>query len=238
MFSLDTVTVTYNDTSLVRDVSMTLEKGEVHYLMGPNGSGKSSLALGLMGYPGYQTTGKIVLDGQEIQTVDAHKRARQGLFLSMQYPPAITGVTVLTLLKNAYQALGGQENILAFQKMLHAEADALGIDRDFLRRNVNDGFSGGEKKRLELLQLAILKPKVAILDEPDSGVDVDGIQLMGKTLRNFQQQGMTILVITHYAHLGEFLPPDHIQVMKQGAIVTHGDKRLMTDIQQFGFEAL
>lgn len=238
MLNLDAVSVTIDDQEIVKGVSVEVPAGEVHYLMGPNGSGKSSLALGLMGFPGYELSGSATLDSVSLFDLPVHKRAQAGIFLSMQHPPAVKGVTVMTLLKNAYKALGGTESLLAFQKLVHAEVDALGISRDFLRRHVHDGFSGGEKKRLELLQLAVLRPKLAILDEPDSGLDVDGIKLLASQMNRLREDGMTFVIITHYASLLAEFPPDRVHVLKSGTLVASGDQSLAEHIQANGFETL
>ena len=239
LFEIHNLSVSVEKTPIVDSVSLSLDTAQTIYVMGPNGSGKSSLALALAGYPGYQVEGKALLNGENLLDITPEKRAQKGLFLSMQHPPVVKGVTVMTLLKNAYQALGGSESILGFQKLLMAEADRLGISRDFLRRTVNEGFSGGEKKRMELLQLAVLRPAVAILDEPDSGLDVDGIQLLATELARLQKEyGMSLMIISHYAHLLQSLPATSVYVMKKGKIVTHGQGELVEKIQAEGFEQL
>ena len=236
---MNDLTIQIEETTIVQSFSASLGAGETLYLMGPNGSGKSSTALALMGYPGYKATGQVLLEGHNLLDLSPDKRAQAGLFLSLQHPPVVKGVTVMTLLKNAYQALGGSGSILDFQKTLFSESDRLGVSRDFLRRNVNDGFSGGEKKRLELLQLAVLQPKVAILDEPDSGLDVDGIQLLATELARLQKEcGMSFIVITHYNHLLPALPASQVCVMKSGKVVLHGGQEIMEQIQVNGFESL
>lgn len=233
MLKLDHITITKDDKELIKDVSLQIQKGHIHYLMGPNGSGKSTLALGIMGYPEYTVEGDIIFEKQSIQDISPDKRARLGLFLSMQYPPAIRGVTILSLIKNAYQAIHGKVNVLEFRNLVLNEVLRLGLDESILSRGVNEGFSGGERKRLELLQLIILKPKLAILDEPDSGVDIDALKIMSSELQNLSEQGMTLCIITHHGQLD--LTPDKISIIKQGVIVEEGDYALLSQIQQKGF---
>ena len=214
-------------------MSFKIKKGDVHYLMGPNGSGKSTLALSIMGYPEYEIEGKIIFEEQDIAMLSPDKRARLGLFLSMQYPPAIKGVTILSLLKNAYQAINGRVNVLEFRKQVLTEAQNLGLGADVLSRYVNDGFSGGERKRLELLQLIILTPKLAILDEPDSGLDIDAIKLMSTALDKLSQEGMTFLIITHLGQLSS--QPDRVSVIKNGVITEEGGVEMLAKLQENGF---
>lgn len=233
MLKLNHITIKKDDKNLINDISLNIQKGHIHYLMGPNGSGKSTLALGIMGYPEYSVRGDILFEDQSIQDMSPDKRARLGLFLSMQYPPAIRGVSVLSLIKNAYQAVHGAVNVLEFRTLVLKEALRLGLDESVLSRGVNEGFSGGERKRLELLQLIILKPKLAILDEPDSGVDIDALKIMSSELQNLSAQGITLCIITHHGQLN--LKPDRISIIKQGKLFEEGDYTLLSQIQQKGF---
>jgi Fe-S cluster assembly ATP-binding protein len=233
MLKLQNITVTKDDKTIVSDISCEIKKGDIHYLMGPNGSGKSTLALAIMGYPEYEVEGQIIFEGQDITRLAPDKRAKLGLFLSMQYPPAIKGVTILSLLKNAYQAIYGKVNVLEFRKLVLEEANKLGLGADILSRYVNDGFSGGERKRLELLQLIILKPKLAILDEPDSGLDIDAIKLMSKELEKLSKAGMTLLIITHLGQLSS--QPDKVSIIKSGVITEEGGVEILTRLQEKGF---
>jgi len=233
MLKLQNITVTKDDKTIVSDISCEIKKGDIHYLMGPNGSGKSTLALAIMGYPEYEVEGQIIFEGQDITRLAPDKRAKLGLFLSMQYPPAIKGVTILSLLKNAYQAIYGKVNVLEFRKLVLEEANKLCLGADILSRYVNDGFSGGERKRLELLQLIILKPKLAILDEPDSGLDIDAIKLMSKELEKLSKAGMTLLIITHLGQLSS--QPDKVSIIKSGVITEEGGVEILTRLQEKGF---
>jgi Fe-S cluster assembly ATP-binding protein len=233
MLKLQNITITKDDKTIVSDICCEIKKEDIHYLMGPNGSGKSTLALAIMGYPEYEVEGQIIFDGQNIAKISSDKRAKLGLFLSMQYPPAIKGVTILSLLKNAYQAIYGKVNVLEFRKQVLAEADKLGLGANILSRYVNDGFSGGERKRLELLQLIILKPKLAILDEPDSGLDIDAIKLMSKELNRLSSEGMTFLIITHLGQLS--VKPNRVTIIKKGLITEEGGAEILARLQNKGF---
>ncbi len=233
MLKLQNITITKDDKTIISDISLEIKNGNMHYLMGPNGSGKSTLALAIMGYPEYEVEGEIIFEGQDITRLSPDKRAKLGLFLSMQYPPAIKGVTILSLLKNSYQAIYGKVNVLEFRKKVLDEATKLGLGADTLSRYVNDGFSGGERKRLELLQLIILKPKLAILDEPDSGLDIDATKLMSTELEKLSKEGMTFLIITHLAQLSS--KPDRVSIIKNGKIVEEGGVKILARLQERGF---
>ncbi|MEY2985985.1 MAG: hypothetical protein RJB24_214 [Candidatus Parcubacteria bacterium] len=233
MLKLQNLIVKKDDKTIISDISLEIKKGHIHYLMGPNGSGKSTLALAIMGCPEYEVEGEIIFEGQDITRLAPDKIAKLGLFLSMQYPPAIKGVTILSLLKNSYQAINGKVNVLEFRKKVLDEATKLGLGVDTLSRYVNDGFSGGERKRLELLQLIILKPKLAILDEPDSGLDIDAIKLMSIELEKLSKAGMTFLIITHLAQLSS--KPDRVSIIKNGEITEEGGVETLAKIQERGF---
>lgn len=233
MLKLQNITITKDDKTIISDISLEIKNGNMHYLMGPNGSGKSTLALAIMGYPEYEVEGEIIFEGKDISKLTPDKRAKLGLFLSMQYPPAIKGVTILSLLKNSYQAINGKVNVLEFRKKVLDEATKLGLGADTLSRYVNDGFSGGERKRLELLQLIILKPKLAILDEPDSGLDIDATKLMSTELEKLSKAGMTFLIITHLAQLSS--KPDRVSIIKNGKIVEEGGVEILDRLQEKGF---
>ncbi len=237
MFRVENFKVTVGKLEIVKNINFEIPDGEIHYLMGSNGSGKSTLALGLMGYPSYQTEGKVFIDNKDIREYTTSDKAKLGLFLSMQNPPVIKGVTVINLLKNAYQILVKNISILAFQKVIHQEIEKLGIDKSFLTRYVNDGFSGGEKKKLELLQLSLLKPKVAILDEPDSGLDVDAINLFGTSLKQIVEDNhMSVLIITHHTNLIHNLPPTKVYIMNKGEIIKQGGQELVSEVAEKGFQ--
>jgi Fe-S cluster assembly ATP-binding protein len=233
MLKLEHIIIKKDEKSIIKDISIDIEEGNIHYLMGPNGSGKSTLALAIAGYPEYNIEGNIFFKNENIIELSPDKRAKLGLFLSMQYPPAIKGVSILSLIKNAYQAINGPVNVLEFRTRVVEEVKRLGLDESILSRGVNEGFSGGERKRLELLQLIILKPKLAILDEPDSGLDIDALKLMSSELKQLNQNGMTFIIITHQGQLE--LIPNKVTVIKNGIVVEKGDIQVLSQIQAQGY---
>jgi Fe-S cluster assembly ATP-binding protein len=235
MLKLEHIIIKKDEKSIIKDISIDIEEGNIHYLMGPNGSGKSTLALAIAGYPEYNIEGNIFFKNENIVELSPDKRAKLGLFLSMQYPPAIKGVTILSLIKNAYQAINGPVNVLEFRTLVVEEVKRLGLDESILSRGVNEGFSGGERKRLELLQLLILKPKLAILDEPDSGLDIDALKLMSSELKQLNQNGMTFVIITHQGQLE--LTPNKVTIIKNGIVVEEGDAQILSQIQSKGYNA-
>jgi Fe-S cluster assembly ATP-binding protein len=235
MLKLEHIIIKKDEKSIIKDISIDIEEGNIHYLMGPNGSGKSTLALAIAGYPEYNIEGNIFFKNENIIELSPDKRAKLGLFLSMQYPPAIKGVSILSLIKNAYQAINGPVNVLEFRTRVVEEVKRLGLDESILSRGVNEGFSGGERKRLELLQLLILKPQLAILDEPDSGLDIDALKLMSSELKQLNQNGMTFIIITHQGQLE--LTPNKVTVIKNGIVVEKGDIQVLSRIQSQGYNA-
>lgn len=222
---------------ILRDLSLTIPSGEVHALMGPNGSGKSTLANVLMGHPGYtHTAGTIELDGAPLHELSAEERAKAGLFLSFQYPVEIPGVSFLHLLRTAYAAIHGEgTSAVELRKKAEVAMEALGMPAAFLKRSVNEGFSGGEKKRAEIVQLAVLQPKYAILDETDSGLDVDALRTVAAGVEKLRGS-MGVLVITHYSRILAHLKPDAVHVMAGGQIVQSGGPDLAQTIEQQGYE--
>jgi len=230
--------VTTAGKEIVKGLSLTLKPGEVQAIMGPNGSGKSTLANALMGHPKYQITkGKIILDDAEITNESADKRARAGLFLSMQYPPEIPGVTITSFLRVAVGAmLGESQNPITFHKKLLEKMKELHMDPEFAKRAVNTGFSGGEKKRAEILQLAMLNPRYAILDETDSGLDVDALKIVAEGINHFKTKDRGILLITHYNRILKYVVPDIVHVMVDGKIVKSGGKELAEEIEETGYQ--
>ena len=235
MLKLEHIIIKKDEKSIIKDISIDIDEGNIHYLMGPNGSGKSTLALAIAGYPEYNIEGNIFFKNENIVELSPDKRAKLGLFLSMQYPPAIKGVSILSLIKNAYQAMNGPVNVLEFRALVVEEVKRLRLDESILSRGVNEGFSGGERKRLELLQLLILKPKLAILDEPDSGLDIDALKLMSSELKQLNQNGMTFVIITHQGQLE--LIPNKVTVIKNGIVVEKGDIQVLSRIQSQGYNA-
>ena len=229
---------------ILRGIDLTVEQGKVHALMGPNGSGKSTLAFSLTGHPKYEVTaGTATLNGEDVLGLAADKRARAGLFLSFQYPSAIPGVKVPNFLYAARQAVRpGELTPAKFRTLLLEKMDILGMDPSFLGRYLNDGFSGGEKKRLEMLQMAVLAPKYAILDETDSGLDVDALKDVGdsvKALRASDEGKDTgFLIITHYPRILSHIEPDVVHVMIDGRIVKTGDAALAHRIEREGYDVI
>jgi len=229
---------------ILKGIDLTVEQGKVHALMGPNGSGKSTLAFSLTGHPKYEVTaGTATLDGEDILALAADKRARAGLFLSFQYPSAIPGVKVPNFLYAARQAVRpGELTPAKFRALLLEKMDVLGMDPSFLGRYLNDGFSGGEKKRLEMLQMAVLAPKYAVLDETDSGLDVDALKDVCDSvaaLRESAEGAQTgFLIITHYPRILSYITPDVVHVMIDGRIVKTGDAELAHRIEREGYDVI
>ncbi|HZZ56640.1 MAG TPA: Fe-S cluster assembly ATPase SufC [Opitutaceae bacterium] len=232
--------VSIGDKEIVKGVSLTLRSGEVHAIMGPNGTGKSTLSKAIVGHPDYAITrGDVLLDGASILEMEPDERARAGLFLAFQYPSEIPGVTIANFLRAALQAkLGEGEEIdaTAYYKRLYQRMDLLKIDRKFTSRAVNDGFSGGEKKRCEILQMAMLEPKFALMDETDSGLDIDALKIVSDGVNQLRGPGLGVLVITHYQRLLNYIVPDFVHVMFDGRIVKSGDKSLAVELEAKGYD--
>ena len=222
---------------VVNDVSFVVESGETHVLMGANGSGKTSLVNTLAGHPKYKITqGEILLDGKDVSKSSVDERAKLGMFLSMQILPEIEGVTLANFLYTAYKGLkGGEISVLDFYKYLEQKADSVGINKEFLKRELNVGFSGGEKKQSEILQLLALEPKFAFLDEIDSGVDIDAINKVFAGIEQLRKKGAAFLLVTHDANILDKITPDTVYVMKDGKIIESGDKKLIEKIKKEGF---
>ncbi|MDW8045876.1 MAG: Fe-S cluster assembly ATPase SufC [Chloroflexota bacterium] len=225
---------------ILKGVSLTIRAGEIHAIMGPNGSGKSTLANVLMGNPNYEvTSGDIILKGQRINDLSPDERARLGLFLAFQYPVPVPGVTLVNFLRQALNAVRGQEvPVREFRELLFQKMDLLKMDRDFARRYVNDGFSGGEKKRAEMLQMAILQPTVAVLDETDSGLDIDALRTVAEAVNQIMNPEMGLLLITHYQRLLNYIRPHYVHVLIDGRIVRSGGPELAEELEARGYEAL
>ncbi|WP_308249878.1 Fe-S cluster assembly ATPase SufC [Sphaerisporangium fuscum] len=231
--------VAVEDKEILRGVNLTVRAGETHALMGPNGSGKSTLAYAIAGHPKYTvTSGTVTLDGEDVLSMSVDERARAGLFLAMQYPVEVPGVSVSNFLRSAVTAVRGEApKLRVFTKELKEGMDALAIDSAFAQRNLNEGFSGGEKKRHEILQLELLKPKVAILDETDSGLDVDALRVVSEGVNRFSASGETgILLITHYTRILRYVKPDFVHVFAGGRIVEEGGPELADKLEAEGYE--
>jgi Fe-S cluster assembly ATP-binding protein len=232
--------VSIGDKEIVKGLSLTIKGGEVHAIMGPNGTGKSTLSKAIAGHPDYTiTSGEVLLDGVSILEKEADERARAGIFLAFQYPSEIPGVSIANFLRAALQArLADGEEIDAsgYYKRLYAKMDLLKIDRKFTSRAVNDGFSGGEKKRCEILQMAMLEPKVALMDETDSGLDIDALRIVADGVNTMRSPGLGVLLITHYQRLLDYIVPDYVHVMYDGRIVKSGDKTLAHELEAKGYD--
>jgi Fe-S cluster assembly ATP-binding protein len=224
---------------ILKGVDLSIEQGSIHAIMGPNGSGKSTLAYTIAGHPKYHVTGgSITLDGQDVLAMTVDARARAGLFLAMQYPVEIPGVTVTNFLKTAKTAIDGEApSIRTWVKDIRVSMDQLRMDKSFAERNVNEGFSGGEKKRHEILQLELLKPKFAILDETDSGLDVDALKVVSEGVnRAHENTGLGVLLITHYTRILRYIHPDFVHVFVDGRIAEEGGPELAERLEEEGYD--
>ena len=233
-------------TEIVKGVDLEVDLNEKHAIMGPNGSGKSTLAYALMGHPAYEITeGEILLDGESITEAGADERAQKGLFLAFQYPHAIPGVTVTSFLRSAINAIrkarnGGKDDpipVKEFRTEILAAMERLKVPRELASRYLNDGFSGGEKKRVEILQMALLQPKIAILDETDSGLDIDALRIVANGVNELVGAEMGALVITHYQRILNYVTPDHVHVFVGGKIVASGGQELAHKLEADGYDA-
>lgn len=226
------------DKQLLSNISLELKPGSLHVLMGPNGSGKSSLALSLMGHKAYTTGGSVLIDGHDLTQLSTDKRAKLGVFLSFQQPHEIPGVPLASFFKAIYESIYGPIEPKKLQEKLFAYFDLLEIDHAIYYRNLNEGFSGGQKKKLEMLQLLLLKPRVALLDEIDSGLDVDALRVVAHALNSARQENpeMAILVITHYQRLLYYLQVDQVHLLMDGMLIRSGDRQLAEAIERHGYD--
>ena len=232
-------------TEIVKGVDLVVDTNEVHAIMGPNGSGKSTLSYAIAGHPAYEITeGQVLLDGKDISEAGADERARAGLFLAFQYPQAIPGVRVTDFLRTAINAIrkakaGGVDDpipVREFRDELFTQMDRLKVSRELASRYLNDGFSGGEKKRVEILQMAMLKPRMAVLDETDSGLDIDALKVVAGGVKELVSPEMGALVITHYKRILNYIQPDHVHVFVDGRIVESGGPELADTLEESGYE--
>src|SRR4051794_13071459 len=246
VLQIDNLHVAIDGKEILKGVNLTVRQGEVHALMGPNGSGKSTLSYALMGHPNYEVTeGTATLDGQDLLGLEPDERAKKGLFLAFQYPTSIPGVTVANFLRHAVTNIRHPERLEGhdlmpmreFRKELREQMDELGMDPDFARRYLNEGFSGGEKKRAEVLQLAMLKPAFAILDETDSGLDIDAVRVVSEGVNRVAERvGTGVLVITHYQRILNYIRPQFVHILLGGKVVESGGPELVDALEREGYD--
>lgn len=237
------LTATLEDgTEILKGVNLTIPKGEIHAIMGPNGSGKSTLSKVIAGHEGYVVTGgSVTLDGQNIFDMSIDERSRAGIFLAFQYPSEVPGVSNANFIRAALQARlpqGEEIDAVSYYKELYANMDLLEMDRKFTARSVNEGFSGGEKKRNEILQMLMLQPTMCVLDETDSGLDIDALKIVAKGVNSMRSPARGMLLITHYQRLLDYITPDHIHVMAAGKIVRSGGPELALELETSGYDFL
>lgn len=225
---------------ILKGVNLEVKGGEIHAIMGPNGTGKSTLASALMGHPKYEVTdGSVLLDGEDLLEMEVDERARKGLFLAMQYPSEISGVTNSDFLRSAINARRGEGNEISLMKFIRELDDAMAtleMDPQMAHRYLNEGFSGGEKKRNEILQMMMLKPRIAVLDEIDSGLDIDALKIVAKGVNQMKSPEMGLIIITHYQRLLNYITPDYVHVMMQGRIVKSGGPELAQRLEAEGYD--
>ena len=236
--------VSIDGKEILSGLNLSVEKGEVHAIMGPNGSGKSTLANAILGHPKYSVeSGDILVKGESIKSLSTDLRARKGLFLGFQYPTEISGVGYSHFLRNAYNTLNKEDKsrevfltVREFHEYVKKNLDAVGLDKSFLSRYLNEGFSGGEKKRSEVMQMLVLKPNIAILDEPDSGLDIDAVKAVAEAINKLIETGAGVIVITHYARILRYLNKlDHVHVVAKGKVIKSGGKELAEELEAKGY---
>jgi Fe-S cluster assembly ATP-binding protein len=231
-----------NGREILKGLNLTVKAGEIHAIMGPNGSGKSTLAKVLAGHPDYEVTqGEVIYQGKNLLEIDPDERAREGVFLAFQYPIEIPGVSNANFLRMAYNEKAKQEgrdelDPLEFDDLIREKMQIVEMDASFINRSVNEGFSGGEKKRNEILQMAVLEPKLAVLDETDSGLDIDALRIVANGINKLANQDNAIILVTHYQRLLNYIVPDFVHVLHQGLIVKSGGKELAQELEQKGYD--
>ena len=241
MFEINDLRVSIEDKEIIKGLNLQLKLGEIHVIMGPNGAGKSSLAEALMGHPSLKTSGSIKIDNAELISASPDERAKRGMFLAFQNPEEIEGVKVSNLVRKVLAAKKGGEQDLdamvkAHQELVHS-AEKLGMEKSFVTRELNVGFSVGEKKRLEILQMVAFKPKVVILDEVDSGLDIDGIKLIAQAISELNDGSRCFLIITHYPRILKYIKPNFVHILAHGKIVVSGDEKLAHEIEEKGYSS-
>ncbi len=240
LLNIENLKVSIEGQEILKGINLEINPGEVHIIMGPNGGGKSTLAYTLMGHPRYEITdGEVIFDDEKINELSPDKRAKKGMFLSFQYPEEIPGVTVEEFLRTSKTAVSGvQQKLIPFRKLLKSKMDELEMKEEYASRYLNLGFSGGEKKKNEILQMSILEPKLAILDETDSGLDVDAIRIVAEGVNKLHDKNQSVLVITHYNKLLDYIKPDFVHILLNGKIVKSGGIELAEEIDQHGYEGI
>ncbi len=240
LFRIEDLRVSVEGKEIVKGLNLVVDRGEVHAIMGPNASGKSTLANAIMGHPRYQvTSGKVLFKGENVTALSPDERARRGLFLAFQYPRAIPGVTMVNFLRSALRAVRGSDvPVREFRAMLRETMSMLKIDEDFARRYINDGFSGGEMKRAEVLQMGILQPDMAILDETDSGLDIDALRTVAEGINSLMNEDRGMLVITHYQRILDYVHPGFVHVLFDGRIIKSGGPELAHELEAEGYERI
>jgi len=237
-FEIRDLRVRIEDREILKGLHLTLRKGEVHALMGPNGSGKSTLANTIMGHPKYTvTSGQILLKGENVLAMETDERARKGLFLAFQYPCEVPGVRTSNFLRMAVNARAGADtDVMAFYNKLEQRMKTLDMDEKFMKRYLNEGFSGGEKKRNEMLQMMMLQPEFAVLDETDSGLDIDALKIVSHGVNELRGPDLGVLIITHYERILRYIEPDFVHILVDGRIVKSGGRDLAAHLEQHGYD--
>jgi len=244
MLQINDLKASIDEQSILNGISLKIEAGEIHAIMGPNGSGKSTLSKVIAGHPDYKVhSGEILFEGKNILDLEPDERAKLGLFLGFQYPVEVPGVNNADFLRMAYNSKGGEEGKeelkpVDFNDLLEEKMKLLDMNPVFIERSVNEGFSGGEKKRNEILQMAVLEPKLAILDEIDSGLDIDALRIVASGVNKLMNPNRALLLITHYQRLLEYIQPTHVHVMYKGKIVKSGDKQLARELEKEGYDSM
>lgn len=240
MLEIKNLHVAINGTKVLKGINLKLEKGKVYALMGPNGSGKTTLAHTIMGNPKYEVIkGKIILNGEEITNLSPDKRAKKGIFMSFQHPQQISGISVRNFLRTTLNNVKNKRiSLLEFRKLLKQKMELLELNESFAERYLNEGFSGGEKKKCEILQLLMINPKIAILDETDSGLDVDALKTVAKGIKSFMKKDKTILLITHYKRILNYVKPDEVLIMINGEITMKGGLEIVDELEEKGYSGI
>ena len=240
MLEVKNLYVSYGGKLILKGLNMKFELGKIYALMGPNGSGKTTLSYVLMGHPKYKVEkGKILIDGEDILKLSSDERAKKGLFLSFQNPVEISGITISNFLRQAYNSLKDKKiSLLDFRSLLEKKCRELSIDTKFLNRYLNEGFSGGEKKKAEILQMLVLNQKIVILDETDSGLDIDSLKVVAEGIKKFMSDEKTVLIITHYKRILEYIKPDKVLIISDGKIVMEGDSSLVAQLEEKGYKGI